>query len=382
MIDAAYGTGFRGECDAAARRRRRPGAGRRHPVGRRRPHRRGPRAGRWRPTAPSPSPPSSRGCSSPTGPSWPARSTVADIGLDVSSARAHLVEAADVAALAARPPPATPTSGRPRCWVVAGSPGHDRRRPPGRRAAPSGPAPATSACSTPGCWTATPRAPSRWSASPLPAAGWADDGARRTSTASGRSCVGPGLGPGGRPPPSVRALVAARRPVAGGGRRRRRSPRSADDGRRGRRRPRRPCSPPTTASSPAWRADAGRPTASAPSGALAAGRGRGRAAEGPDHGRRRSPTARSCSSPTGDARLATAGTGDVLTGAHRRAAGPGRRPARAAAAGAFLHGRAGALAWRRGLVAGDLADLAPRIALSELRSGGLTCPATRPCATS
>ena len=34
-------------------------------------------------------------------------------------------------------------------------------------------------------------------------------------------------------------------------------------------------------------------------------------------------------------------------------------PARAAAAGAWLHGRAGALGFRRGLVAGDLADLLP-----------------------
>jgi NAD(P)H-hydrate epimerase len=61
----------------------------------------------------------------------------------------------------------------------------------------------------------------------------------------------------------------------------------------------------------------------------------------------------------GDARLATAGTGDVLAGVIGALLAGGLDPLRAAAAGAHLHGRAGALGWRRGLVAGDLPDLLP-----------------------
>lgn len=62
---------------------------------------------------------------------------------------------------------------------------------------------------------------------------------------------------------------------------------------------------------------------------------------------------------SGDARLATAGTGDVLTGIVAALLAGGLDPLRAAAAGAHLHGRAGNLGWRRGLVAGDLPDLVP-----------------------
>jgi NAD(P)H-hydrate epimerase len=68
---------------------------------------------------------------------------------------------------------------------------------------------------------------------------------------------------------------------------------------------------------------------------------------------------------TGDARLATAGTGDVLTGVVAALLAQGVAPHRAAAAAAHVHGRAGALAWRRGLVAGDVAEHLPH-ALSEL----------------
>jgi NAD(P)H-hydrate epimerase len=61
----------------------------------------------------------------------------------------------------------------------------------------------------------------------------------------------------------------------------------------------------------------------------------------------------------GDARLATAGTGDVLTGVVAALLAQGLDPFRAAAAGAFLHGRAGAVGWRHGLVASDLPDRLP-----------------------
>jgi NAD(P)H-hydrate epimerase len=61
----------------------------------------------------------------------------------------------------------------------------------------------------------------------------------------------------------------------------------------------------------------------------------------------------------GDARLATAGTGDVLSGAIGGLLAGGVEPRRAAAAGAHLHGRAARLGPARGLVAGDLPDLLP-----------------------
>jgi NAD(P)H-hydrate epimerase len=73
-------------------------------------------------------------------------------------------------------------------------------------------------------------------------------------------------------------------------------------------------------------------------------------------------------SDSGDARLATAGSGDVLTGLIVGLLAQGVPPAHAAAAGAFLHGRAGDLAWRRGLVAGDLVDHLPA-AFTEAAGG-------------
>jgi NAD(P)H-hydrate epimerase len=70
----------------------------------------------------------------------------------------------------------------------------------------------------------------------------------------------------------------------------------------------------------------------------------------------------------GDARLATAGSGDVLTGAIAGLLAAGMGAARAAAAGALVHGRAGDLAWRHGLVAGDLVAHLPA-ALDQLAGG-------------
>ncbi len=64
-------------------------------------------------------------------------------------------------------------------------------------------------------------------------------------------------------------------------------------------------------------------------------------------------------STSGDARLATAGTGDVLTGVVAAFLAGGLPPFQAAAAAAFLHGRAGAVGWRHGLVASDLLDRLP-----------------------
>ena len=67
----------------------------------------------------------------------------------------------------------------------------------------------------------------------------------------------------------------------------------------------------------------------------------------------------------GDARLATAGTGDVLSGIIGALLASGMKPLQAAAAGAWLHGQAGRRGQRHGLVASDLPDLIPAV-LEEL----------------
>jgi NAD(P)H-hydrate epimerase len=64
---------------------------------------------------------------------------------------------------------------------------------------------------------------------------------------------------------------------------------------------------------------------------------------------------------TSDARLATAGTGDVLSGIIGALLAQGVHPLRAAAGGAWLHARASTLASRRGLVASDLLDTLPAV---------------------
>jgi hydroxyethylthiazole kinase-like uncharacterized protein yjeF len=67
----------------------------------------------------------------------------------------------------------------------------------------------------------------------------------------------------------------------------------------------------------------------------------------------------------GDARLATAGTGDVLSGIVGALLAGGVTPIRAAAAAAWVHGQAGRRGRRHGLVASDLPDLIPAV-LEEL----------------
>jgi ADP-dependent NAD(P)H-hydrate dehydratase / NAD(P)H-hydrate epimerase len=68
----------------------------------------------------------------------------------------------------------------------------------------------------------------------------------------------------------------------------------------------------------------------------------------------------------GDARLATAGTGDVLSGTIGALLARAVPPLEAAAGGAWLHARAGAAGPTDGLVASDLVDALPSV-LAELR---------------
>ena len=63
----------------------------------------------------------------------------------------------------------------------------------------------------------------------------------------------------------------------------------------------------------------------------------------------------------GDERLATAGTGDVLSGVIGALLAQGIDAFEAAAAGAWIHGRAGRLGARRGLIASDLLALIPQV---------------------
>lgn len=64
-------------------------------------------------------------------------------------------------------------------------------------------------------------------------------------------------------------------------------------------------------------------------------------------------------SNSGDQRLATAGTGDVLTGVIAANLASGMDPLRAAASAAFIHGLAGGLGPRRGLIASDVVAALP-----------------------
>ena len=68
---------------------------------------------------------------------------------------------------------------------------------------------------------------------------------------------------------------------------------------------------------------------------------------------------------SGDARLATAGTGDVLTGIIAAHLARGARADVAAAAGAFVHGRAAGLGPATGLIARDVIDRLP-LAYTEI----------------
>ncbi len=73
----------------------------------------------------------------------------------------------------------------------------------------------------------------------------------------------------------------------------------------------------------------------------------------------------------GDARLGTAGTGDVLSGVVGALLAQGLAPLDAAATGAWLHARAGRYGRSRGLVASDLIDHLPA-ALADVTVGPTT----------
>lgn len=288
---------------------------------------------------------------------------VADIGLDVSGASASLVETGDLAEWA----PARPReSHKWRCavWVVAGSPGMTgAARLTARAALRTGAGYVR--LSTPGA-ERTPGggAPIEAVTVDLPSSGWArivSEGADRFLALA----VGPGLGAADDVGAEVRNLVAGTgRPVVVDG-----------DGIR------------------ALGRDAAQVIASRGSEmgpvVLTPHDGEFELLTGDRPGPDRMAAARSLSASTGavvllkgsttvvaepggqvlvsnagDRRLATAGTGDVLTGVIVALLAQGLPAPVAAVAAANLHGRAASLGHSRGLVAGDIPDLLP-LALAE-----------------
>lgn len=73
------------------------------------------------------------------------------------------------------------------------------------------------------------------------------------------------------------------------------------------------------------------------------------------------PSGRVLLATAGTPSLASAGTGDVLSGVIGAFLARGVPPLEAAALGAHVHGRAGSLGHRSGLVAGDLPDLVAQV---------------------
>ena len=281
---------------------------------------------------------------------------VADIGLAVTGARAHLVGDADVAGwLPDRPPEAHKWQAA--VWVVAGSPGMTGAAALATRGAQRAGA-GYVRTSTPG---GAPGAemPVEAVGTALPARGWAT-AVTEDLPRFGALALGPGLGRGEGTAGEVGSLVAGRgavpivvdgdglhalgpSPTVGAG-----AVLTPHDGEFER-----------LAGGPPGddRLGAARRLA-ATTGAVVLLTGRTTVVAGPD--------GEALVVRAGDARLASAGTGDVLTGIIAALLAVGLDPLRAAAAGAHLHGRAGNLGWRRGLVAGDLPELVP-VVLEGLR---------------
>jgi NAD(P)H-hydrate epimerase len=284
--------------------------------------------------------------------------TVVDIGLDVSSADAHVVDASDVSEwLPARP--ADAHKWRAALWVIAGSPGMTGAAHLASRAAQRAGA-GMVRLSSPGLGSdpAAPTevvgfslAPARWSAEVL-----ADSDRFQALV------VGPGLGRADETATSVRELVA-RSPlpvlVDGDGLFALAwSSEGAGPVLRGRTAP-----AVITPHDGEYRLLTGQRPPADRIGAtrrLAAELGCVVLLKGPTTVVAE-PGGATLLATAGDARLATAGTGDVLSGIVGALLAQQVPAARAAAAGAWLHGEAARHGDARGLVAGDLPGLLPRV---------------------
>ena len=278
---------------------------------------------------------------------------VADIGLDTSSARAHLVEAGDVAAWIPRRDEAA-HKWRSAVRVVAGSPGMTGAAHLVAAAAlRSGAGYVT--LSSPGAGD-DPGAPTEVVGRALPGPGWAD-AVVTDADRFGALALGPGLGTAPDTMAEVRTLVGAwpgpvvvdgdgltalgDRVAAVTSAREVPAVLTPHDGEFAR----------LTGGSPAGDRIAAVRSLAAATGAVVLLKGPATVVA--------DPGGAVLVSTSGDARLATAGTGDVLTGVVAAFLAGGLPPLQAAAAAAFLHGRAGAVGWRHGLVASDLLDRLP-----------------------
>jgi hydroxyethylthiazole kinase-like uncharacterized protein yjeF len=281
--------------------------------------------------------------------------TVADIGLDTGKARSHLVDAAAVRSwLPDRP--ADAHKWRSACWVIGGSPGMSGA-PQLAAAAAMRAGAGYVRLSVPGQDVGDAAPASEVVTTALPTAEWAPtviaDGDRFAALV-----VGPGLGRSGAAARQVQALAAegtvaavvdgdGLRALGGGG---------------------------------SARPEGGRPLVLTPHDgefeALTGHRpGPDRFAAARDLAARlgavvllkgpctivAEPGGRTLAIDAGDERLATAGTGDVLSGIIGALLARGIDGFEAAAAAAFLHARAGAVGWRHGLIAGDLIDNLPSV---------------------
>lgn len=299
------------------------------------------------------------------GPELSGHVVVADIGLDTSSAHSHLVTDDDVAHWLPERPRNT-HKWKSAVWVVAGSPGMTGAAHLATRAAQRAGA-GYVRLSTPGS-DKDPTAPTEAVVVSMGADGWAAevlDGIDRFSALA----VGPGLGTGVGNAAQVRRLVTEAEVamvVDGDGLRALGRDAARVMSERGDDAPPVVLTPHdgeyeglTGAPPSADRFDAARRLA-AGTGAVVLLKGSTTVVSAPDGD--------VLVTTTGDARLATAGTGDVLTGMLAALLAQGIPAHRAATAAAHIHGRAGALAWRRGLVAGDLVDHLPA-ALALLPGG-------------
>jgi NAD(P)H-hydrate epimerase len=275
---------------------------------------------------------------------------VADIGLDVSTASTYVVEAADVAAWLPPRPPDT-HKWKSAVWVIAGSPGMSGAAALAARAAQRGGA-GYVRLSTPGARPADVRAGLEVVGAELPAGGWAAsvlDGLARFKAL----VIGPGLGEDAVVFDVQQTVANSSVPTVVDG-----------DGLRAL------CPTPALYTHPfviltPHDGEYERLTGHAPGAdriaaarELAVATGAITLLKGPTTVVA-APSGAALLATEADARLASAGTGDVLSGLIGALCASGLDPVRAAAAGAFLHGRAGTLGSRRGLVAGDVAELLP-----------------------
>jgi hydroxyethylthiazole kinase-like uncharacterized protein yjeF len=288
---------------------------------------------------------------------------VVDIGLDVSGARASLVEGADVAAwLPARE--RDTHKWKSSCWVAAGSPGMTGAAEMCSRSALRAGA-GLVRLGVPGL--DAPPVPSEVVGRPLPREGW-DDNVLAELDRFKAVVVGPGLGRTDEQGAAVRGLASrAETPVV-----------IDADGLYALEDIEHAAEVITARSHPtvltphegefarlsgdkvgADRLEATR-RLSAGTGATVLLKGSTTTVADPD--------GQVLLSAAGDPRLATAGTGDVLSGVIGAFLAQGLDGLRAAAAGAWVHGTAAHLGWRRGFVAGDLLDLLPAV-LSALDAG-------------